>query len=214
MLAHSFYPKITLPTRICDTSSTLIDQIYTNTINTQDISGIFTSHISDHQAIFTSTNTSLLKYGEKQYIHIETKDDASLNKFINELKNLDIVGKLNREANADPNHNYEILTQQLQHAKQKHLPTKLTKFNKYRHKKNKWITNGILKSLKTKNKLYKVLQQTCTDNYERFEQIKVRFNRFRSILRESIKRAKQTYYNTTFDRFKHDIKRTWAVLYL
>ena len=97
MLAHSFYPKITLPTRICDTSSTLIDQIYTNTINTQDISGIFTSHISDHQAIFTSTNTGLLKYGEKQYIHIETKDDASLNKFINELKNLDIVGKLNRE---------------------------------------------------------------------------------------------------------------------
>ena len=212
MLAHSFYPKITLPTRICDTSSTLIDQIYTNTINNQDISGIFTSHISDHQAIFTSTNTGLLKYGEKQYIHIETKDDASLNKFINELKNLDIVGKLNREANADPNHNYEILTQQLQHAKQKHLPTKLTKFNKYRHKKNKWITNGILKSLKTKNKLYKVLQQTCTDNYERFEQIKVRFNRFRSILRESIKRAKQTYYNTTFDRFKHDIKRTWAVI--
>ena len=40
----------------------------------------------------------------------------------------------------------------------------------------------------------------------RFEQIKVRFNRFRSILRESIKRAKQTYYNTTFHRFKHDIK--------
>ena len=38
------------------------------------------------------------------------------------------------------------------------------------------------------------------------------FNRFRSILRESIKRAKQTYYNTTFDRFKHDIKRTWAVI--
>ena len=111
MLTHSFYPKITLSTRICDTSSTLIDQIYTNTINTQDISGIFTSHISDHQAIFTSTNTGLLKYGERQYIHIETKDDASLNKFINELKNLDIVGKLNREANADPNHNYEILTQ-------------------------------------------------------------------------------------------------------
>ena len=114
MLAHSFYPKITLPTRICDTSSTLIDQIYTNTINTQDISGVFTSHISDHQAIFTLTNTGLLKYGEKQYtgIHIETKDDASLIKQIYyELKNLDIVGKLNREANVDPNHNYEILTQ-------------------------------------------------------------------------------------------------------
>ena len=124
------------------------------------------------------------------------------------MKNLDIVGKLNREANAYPNNNYEILTQQLQHAKQKHLPTKLAKFNKYRHKKNKWITNGILKSLKTKNKLHMVLQQTCTDAYERFEQIKVRLNRFRSKLKESNKRAKQTYYNTTFHRFKHNIKRT------
>ena len=38
------------------------------------------------------------------------------NKFINELKNLGTVGKL-REANADPNHNYEIPTQQFQHAK-------------------------------------------------------------------------------------------------
>ena len=66
--------------------------------------------------------------------------------------------------------------------------------------------------MKTKNTLYKVLQQTYTDNYERFEQIKVRFNGFRNMLRESIKRAKQTYYNTTFDRFKHDIKRTWAVI--
>ena len=80
------------------------------------------------------------------------------------MKNLEIVGKLNKEANVDPNHNYEILTQQLQHAKQKHLPTKLAKFNKYGYKKNKWIINGILKSLKTKNKLHKVLQQTCSDN--------------------------------------------------
>ena len=83
MLAHSFYQKNTLPTRICDISSTIIDQIYTNTINTQDISGIFTRHTFDHyKAIFTSTNTGLLKYNEKQYIHIETKDDASSNKQI------------------------------------------------------------------------------------------------------------------------------------
>ena len=30
MLAHGFFPKVTLPTRICDTSSTLIVQFYTN----------------------------------------------------------------------------------------------------------------------------------------------------------------------------------------
>ena len=35
---------------------------------------------------------------------------------------------------------------------------------------------------------------------------------FRVIARLSTLRAKQTYYNTTFDRFKHDIKRTWGVI--
>ena len=82
-------------------------------MNTKDISGIFPCHISDHQAIFTFTNFRLLKYNEKRYINIETKYDSSLNKCINELENLDIVAKLKREANADPNHNYEILVQQL-----------------------------------------------------------------------------------------------------
>ena len=32
VLSSSFAPKITLPTRICDTTSTLIDNVYTNVI--------------------------------------------------------------------------------------------------------------------------------------------------------------------------------------
>ena len=48
MLSSGFYPKITLPTRICDTSSTIIDNIYSNEIDCYDNSGIFINHISDH----------------------------------------------------------------------------------------------------------------------------------------------------------------------
>ena len=57
MLSAGFFPNITLSTQICDTSSTLIDKIYLNDLKSNDISGISVSHISDHQAIFTSTNT-------------------------------------------------------------------------------------------------------------------------------------------------------------
>ena len=48
----AFFPKITLPTRISDNSSTLIDNIFTNNIEEADISGILLNHISDHQMIF------------------------------------------------------------------------------------------------------------------------------------------------------------------
>ena len=83
----------------------------------------------------------------------------------------------------------------LQDAKDKHLPVQKIKFNKYQHKKNKWITRGVLKSIKTRNKLYKVLQQTDTEDVESFESIKIRFNRFHIILRQSIKEANQDESN-------------------
>ena len=112
MLAHGFFPKISLPTRICDTSSTLIDQIYTNVLNDKDKSGIFVTHISDHQATFVATNVGLMGFSEKKFITVETKDDVSLNKFTDDLKTGDIVAKMDHDVNADPNSNYRILAQQ------------------------------------------------------------------------------------------------------
>ena len=44
-----FIPTITLPTRICDTTSTLIDNVYTNAIDKSPICGILIHPISDHQ---------------------------------------------------------------------------------------------------------------------------------------------------------------------
>ena len=40
ILSHGFFPKITLPTRICESTSTLIDNIFTNNIDVPDSSGI------------------------------------------------------------------------------------------------------------------------------------------------------------------------------
>ena len=131
-------------------------------------------------------------FSEKKFITVVTKDDVSLNKFIDELKTGDIVAKMAHDVNADPNSNYKILAEQLQYAKEKHLPTRKLKFNKYKHKQHKWVTNGILKSIKTKNKLYRILQQTKTEDVEVFELIKLRFLRFRKILRQSINEAKRS----------------------
>ena len=68
MLSSGFHPKITLPTRICNTSSTIIDNIFSNEICSNDASGIFFNHISDHQAIFTITSTKLKNGMEQQYV--------------------------------------------------------------------------------------------------------------------------------------------------
>ena len=56
IISSGFHPKITLPTRITDRSSTLIDNILTNFYDDNHISGILINKILDHQPIFTCNN--------------------------------------------------------------------------------------------------------------------------------------------------------------
>ena len=137
MLSSGFYPKITLPTRICDTSSTIIDNIYSNEIDCYDDSGIFINQITDHQATFTTTSTKFSIEMQDQYVTIQTNDDASLNKFVTELRNMNITESLNNNVNANPSKNYDTFIKLLQDAKDKYLTVRKIKFNKYKHKKNK-----------------------------------------------------------------------------
>ena len=85
LLSSVFFLKIILLTRICDSSSTLIDNIFSNVIEPNTKSGILTSHVSDHQAIFITTNLKFNRDNKTKYINVETKNDALLNNFINEL---------------------------------------------------------------------------------------------------------------------------------
>ena len=49
IISSSFIPSITLPTRMCDRTSTLIDNIYTNSVDKNCTSGILIRPISDLQ---------------------------------------------------------------------------------------------------------------------------------------------------------------------
>ena len=53
LISVGFFPKITLPTRFTEQSSTLIDNVFSNNIEEREISGILLNHISDHQFLFT-----------------------------------------------------------------------------------------------------------------------------------------------------------------
>ena len=52
MLVHSYFPNVTLPTRLTDTSNTLIDNVFNNSAKFEAVSGILINNISDHHPIF------------------------------------------------------------------------------------------------------------------------------------------------------------------
>ena len=122
-------------------------------------SGILINDISDHKMIFTFIEN--IEFIEKfdKLIKIEQKGEIAIQKFVEELKSMKIFDELNQNINDSPEDNYNKFASLLNHAREKHLPIKLVKYNKKRHKKSCWMTNGILESINTKDKLYKIVIQ-------------------------------------------------------
>ncbi len=69
---HSFYPKITLPTRLSNKHGTLIDNFLCKLTETtlDTISGISIKKISDHQPYFIILNNINHKHHSPKYIKI------------------------------------------------------------------------------------------------------------------------------------------------
>ena len=212
VISSSFIPSITLPTRICDTTSTLIDNIYTNSVDKICTSGILIRPISDHQMYFCMINSNTCHSEQtKKFIEVEVCDHESIQSFVTEISNANIYDKLQKNLNTIPNHNYEILLKHLLNAKLKHIPKKVKNFNKRRHSKEKWMTKELLQEIVTKNKMYVTWKTTSVDHIN-YEQNKQRFKSYEKIVKKDIKEAKQRYFDQIFTAYKNDMKKTWKTI--
>ena len=74
MTAHTFYPKITLPTRFTDRTCTLIDNFFCkfSDASTECITGNLTNHIiSDHQPYFIRFDNMISRKKVSNFIHVD-----------------------------------------------------------------------------------------------------------------------------------------------
>ena len=212
VISSSFIPNITLPTRMCDTTSTLIDNIYTNAVDKDHTSGILIRPISDHQMYFSMINLCYTKLeNAAKFIEVEVCNQESINKFVKEVGDANIYNKLQKNLNTNPNHNYEILSKHLLCAKLKHIPRKVKKFNKRRHLKEKWMTKELLQEVVTKNKLY-VEWKTTPVTHINYDMVKQRFKGFDKIVQKNIKEAKRIYFDKIFIAYRCDMKKMWRTI--
>ena len=118
---------------------------------------------------------------------------------------------LHFEENGNPENNYEILDRTIHYFKERHYPPRHIKFNKHKHKKNKWITNGIIKSVKFRDKLFIRLKNT-PNNSDLYETLKTNLATYNKILKANIKAAKALYFHKMFLKYKKDIKNTLCTI--
>ena len=158
-----------------------------------------------------SLNITQKKEPLPKYVKINIVSTEAMHNVRHEIKSEEIYNKFNKKPTADPNSNYTTLCNEILRSKNKHMPSKWVKFNKYKHKKSSWVTQGLLKSIKYRDKLYKRLKLT-DPNSANYDTININLKTYNGILKTSIRAAKQTYFELCFKRFKNDIKNTWKTI--
>ena len=230
MLVHSYLPNITLPTRLIDTSNTLIDNVFANSAKFEAVSGILINNISDHQANFTIITIPR----ERVIIHTNISSNNQTTYTVKKLssgtkpkaiftppnRKLDIDMfcedvRINLVANTDnsfdESDNYKGLVKSIGDAQKKQIDSKRFKYNKYRHKKCKWITFGLLKSIEFRDNLYRELKKTPIDRDD-YRNKKINLCTYNRIINRSKTYLKKWYYAEKFHQLKNNIKLTWRLI--
>lgn len=202
---NGILPTITRPTRITHTSATLIDNIYIkchakSTFN----SAIIITDISDHLPIFSQFGNTIQKANTVRNFKCRPMNDTQINAIIRSLETEDWqcltnIGNINLA--------YDSLVTKLHNAINLHAPEKTITINKKNIIRQPWITRGLLKSIKTRDKLFK----TCIGK-PRDSTAYQKYLKYRNALNSLRRVSKQNYFGHLLNEYRHDIRKTWKVL--
>ena len=204
ILSYSFFPTITKPTRVTQFTSSLIDNIFTNTTDKDHRAGILLSDLSDHYPIILHIPCKLI-YKPPQYVH-KNRDYSilNMNKFSDELAlvNWDLIFS---SGATNPNTCYNSFFKIYSELYNRNFPLKTFK----RHRlapRHPWITKGLMRSCAKKEKLYKIYLK---DKSDRNKDV---YKSYRNKLKSLIEKAEKDYYKLAFQAKMGDIKGTWNLL--
>jgi hypothetical protein len=197
-----YIPLINKPTRITRESATVIDQIVTNEFKSKIKTGIFKCDISDHFPVFLISQKC-----DNNYAHKVIKNSRKINE-----KSIDIFNTLLSDSNWDDlldivqtDKAYDNFHDKLQQLYNTAFPV-VTKCVKKKTLANPWITPGIIKSSKKKQRLYNKFLKKKTFNNETI------YKNYKRIFEMVIKKSKKYYYTEQLLKHKNDRKNTWNII--
>ena len=204
MFSSTFYPLISKPTRITNSSATLIDNIFVNNLDECHKCGILFTDLSDHLPVFKITS-SIKKVNDT---HCEIKHRVMNKKTIHRLRqDLEIEDWSDVYDKTDPQEAYNNFYNKLFKLYEINIPLKKSKNkNNATNQKIPWVTKGILKSRKTKNKLYKKFIKNPNEKNESiYKTYRNKFNKIKNA-------AKKYYYSKEFNEHKGNLRYLWKLI--
>ena len=201
--SHNFIPTINKPTRVTNHNATIIDHILTNTFNRKIDSRILEVDISDHFPIFFTSKAIKIK-ASKDPVFVMKRDINlfTLSLFKEKLLEVD-RGFL--KTIQDPNEAYKSFLLVFGNLYEIAFPKIKIKVNS-KNQLSPWITRGIIKSSKRKQKLYEnFLKNRNSANKENYKTFTCLFELIKQ-------KSKMNYYHNILNTYKNNMKRTWATM--
>jgi exonuclease III len=180
LTSHQLIPAITKPTRITPTSSTLIDNIFTNAWSSLIDSTIFIADLSDHLPVFAHFAFGNYKRSFPNYYDHRIINEERSEQFKSLLADSNWDNVSTACNNGDADGAYEVFIEKYKNAYDQAFPIVSKKNNaKGSRFKQPWMTAGLLKSSKKKASLYlKYIKNPNAYNKNKFT---VYRNKFKAI---------------------------------
>jgi len=203
VLDCKFLPYVYLPTRITDSSSSIIDHVYSNDIFTGVYmckTGLIINAIADHFANFIFI-VGVNQCVSDQIITVDPVRNFSKSNVEKFNICLDSIDWSNVYQCSDPNIAFNYFIDRLAPIHDSCFP-----FNKPKRNMNhdkKWVTSALIKSMNVKCKLHK----KWVKSRKKYDEIK--YKNYSKMLRKLLRVAERQYYDKLFDSKTQSIKNIW-----
>ena len=205
ILDNELIPTITRPTRITQTSATLIDNILVSSEYVGSISSsICIDNMSDHLPCVTVIHNVMMTGKEPVTIKTRNLDKKSLTRLNTELTDIDWPNVL-REGDCNDKFNlfHNLLKEQINIFVP--MTTKTIKYKKLR--REPWLTAGLVKSINKDKKLYKQSIKKDSTQHD-----VTKYKNYHQVLGKVKRQTKRQYYIDQCDKFKSNTKKLWQTI--
>ena len=198
-------PVISRPTHVSDTYTTLIDHIYTNSINNFRSSGVITDPFADHLGTFLKIGIGsklICPKGPTHYNHTDYSDD-NVDGFINLLNSADWAPVSTTD---HPNDMYNSFDSIFFTHYNTTFPSTRKKCNNRKEEGKPWIMPWLQEACSRKNDLYSTFIITPTsENKEKY----MKMNRW---IENQKYKSKKNYYSNQIDKYTNSAKKQWKFI--
>ena len=204
--SFSLLPQIIFPTRITNTSKTLIDNIFTDSSSFQISSGNLTYHISDHLPQFSIFKNLKINSNINHNNFKRNWSTFDQEKFVLDFFEINWKDTLNlKERNIDLS--FDNFYNSINNLLDSHVPLKKLTKKQTKTMSKPWITHGILTSIKRRDKIHKLFIKS-KDPLEKLA-FEHQFKQYRNLIVRLCRRSKKNYFSDYFKQHSKNIKKVW-----